>query len=281
MRLHVVLTIINYDVFGTNKDKIISCCLVSKRMKDINVNMIDILNVIGHSIKVLSQIISGEFMHSTLQTKIHLLVLKLSFVLIVGSLLYNVIIFLRFKTDICPIIRTNTIITIHDPAAINRNLKLYFILRYKNVSVNIVRNWIFYILLDRKCTINVIWSLTIIIILEFYIKLCILMYLREKINRMLALQSPYNESTSRVIPRSNDRPTTVEGGSNQGAIATYDHNAAKEYCKYYSWRIKVAIKYQCNGFILDRISFVYNFDCNVYHFSHQIKQQFYQCQSKI
>ena len=93
----VVLTIINYDAFGANLDNINSYYLVSRRMKDFNVNMIDTWNLIGHSIKVLSFMNStiGEFIHSALQTKIYLLILTLSFVLIVGSSLYNGIIILQ------------------------------------------------------------------------------------------------------------------------------------------------------------------------------------------
>ena len=76
--------------------------------------------------------------------------------------------------------------------------------------VNTVRNLTLCILLYVQCIVDVVWSLTMIITFEFFIKLCILMYLYEKINDILRFQSPSDHSTITIKTGSNDRPTTVK-----------------------------------------------------------------------
>ena len=101
------------------------------------------------------------------------------------------------------------------------------------IYLNTVRNLALCILLDVQCMNEVVWSLTIIITFEFFIKLCILMYLYEKINDILQFQSPSNHSTITIKTGSNDRPTRVKQGSNKGATAEYNHNTKKEYFENY------------------------------------------------
>ena len=62
------------------------------------------------------------------------------------------------------------------------------------INISMIRNWILGILCDNQCIIHIIWSLTIIIIFEFYIKLCILMYLHEKINVIPTFQRTFNHN---------------------------------------------------------------------------------------
>ena len=108
--------------------------------------------------------------------------------------------------DFNPIANMNIINTIDSIMHLNKLLSVMYAIITELIAfiihstldikiyINMIQNWILSILCEVQCIIHIIWSLIIIIIFEFYIKLCILIYLHEKISVIPTFQGTCNHS---------------------------------------------------------------------------------------
>ena len=97
-------------------------------------------------------------------------------------------------------------------------LELFFMVLYNNFSINGDKNWLLYTLFHEQWITKTISLIMIIIICEFYVIVCIVIYLHVQINSTITFKCPSNDTTNTVKSGSNDGHTTVQRECNVGEL---------------------------------------------------------------